>query len=93
MDQTQRERWERARAKGQDHFIWMVGVLRFGLLAGFVIVTMIYLWKNSWNVSELLGMEYVSHLSFRLLLFAVFGYVWGRRVWWLTEKRYAERLE
>ncbi len=88
MNQIQKERWERARAKGRGHFVWMVGVLRWGLISGFVISTMMYLQRNSWNVELLFGMEYVSQLSFKLLLFAAFGYVWGRMVWSLTEKKY-----
>lgn len=88
MNQVQKERWEKARAKGRDHFVWMVGVLRWGIISGSVISTMLYLNRRDWDVNVLFGMEYISHLSFSLLLFAVFGYVWGRMVWSLTEKKY-----
>lgn len=90
MNQVQKERWEHARAKGRDHFVWMVGVLRWGLIFGSIITTVMFLQRNGWNVKLLFDMEYVSYLSFSLLLFAVFGYVWGRTVWWLTEKKYQE---
>ena len=88
MNQVQKERWEKARAKGRDHFVWMVGVLRWGIISGSVISTMMYLNRNAWDINALFGMKYVSHLSFSLLLFSVFGYVWGRMVWSLTEKKY-----
>jgi len=88
MNEIQRQRWEQVRAKGQDNFIWMTGVLRWGILSGSVISTLMYLFKHNWNVSVLLGMDFVTYLSFSLLLFSVFGYLWGRLVWWLTEKKY-----
>jgi hypothetical protein len=93
MNPTQRERWERARVKGKNHFIWMVGVVRWGLISGFVISTFTYLNRANWDVRALLEMDFVSHLGFMLLTFAAFGYVWGWTVWKLTEKRYLEEQE
>jgi hypothetical protein len=90
MNPTQRQRWELARAKGKDHFIWMVGVVRWGLLSGFVISTFTYLNRVNWNVKALFELDFVSHLSFMLLSFSAFGYLWGWTVWKLTEKRYWE---
>ncbi|MFT4664724.1 MAG: hypothetical protein ACI8YQ_001516 [Polaribacter sp.] len=93
MNQGQKERWERTRAKGKGHFVWMVGVLRWGLMSGFVISTMMYLQRNGWDVGLLFTMEYLSRLSFMLLMFAVFGYLWGQTVWSLTEKKYLSENE
>ena len=88
MNQAQMERWKRVREKGKDNFIWMTGVLRWGLLVGLAYSFVIHLYKHQWDVGSLWTMTFVSFASYCLLLFAIAGYFWGRVIWRMTEKRY-----
>ena len=93
MNQRQKNRWKLVREKGKDDFIWMTGVLRWGLVAGFVYSIVMHLYGHQWDVGSLWSMTFVSFASFSLLFFAIAGYFWARVVWRMTEKRYLAEEE
>jgi len=93
MNQNQFERWTQVREKGKDNFVWMQGVAGWGFATGLLYAVVSQLWKYQWDVEALLSMNFVRHLAFSLMFFALAGFVFGRIVWSLSEKKWKEKEE
>lgn len=93
MNQAQFERWQRVRAKGKDNFVWMNGVLGWGLATGLLYGVVMHLVKYEGKLGSLWTMNFVTFLSSSLLIFAMGGYFWGRVVWNQTEKTFKKAKE
>ena len=77
--------WEKIRSKGKQHFIWIKGVLSWGILTAilwFIIMEIIMPFEN-----KFIG------LLLALFLFPIGGYFWGLWVWKIAEKKYIEAVE
>ena len=88
MNKRQFERWTHVREKGKDNFVWMSGVAGWGFGTGLLYAVVTQLRNNQWDVEVLLSMNFVRHLGFSLLFFALAGFILGRIVWSLSEKKY-----
>ena len=85
MTENQREKWEKTRAKGRAHFIWVRGVLAWGGL------TAIF-----WSAFMGFVIGDAAPLSFLVVAIAIFpigGYFWGIWVWEIGERKYLEATE
>jgi len=90
MNQRQFERWTHVREKGKDNFVWMSGVAGWGFCTGLLYAVVTQLRNHAWNAEALLSMNFVRHLAFSLMFFALAGFVFGRIVWSLSEKKWKE---
>jgi hypothetical protein len=84
MNPKQFERWARTRAKGRARFIWIDGVIGWGLTMAVILLPLFAL-TNGWGPVQ-------RSLPFALVLFPVVGYGWGVRMWHLSERQYAETV-
>jgi hypothetical protein len=84
MSPEELEQWARTRAKGRARFIWMNGVLGWGLTLA-VIIPLVLSLIQGWQ-------PVVRALPFGFIVFPIGGYVWGVRMWQLSERRYAETV-
>ena len=78
MNQKQRAKWERTRAKGKRHYIVMYGL---SMAVGIVVVTALldYLIHGSVDTTSLLAVATAQ---------VIFGPLWARWSWNETEHRY-----
>lgn len=73
-------RWERTRERGEKRFVWVNGVLAWGLLtAALFSVGMI-----------MFGGSHIAIVPIAFLVFPAGGYFWGKIVWRITESQYAK---
>lgn len=73
-------RWERTRERGEKRFVWVNGVLAWGLLtAALFSVGMIMFGDSS-----------IVIVPIAFLVFPAGGYFWGKIVWRITEGQYAK---
>ncbi len=73
-------KWEATRAKGKRRFVWVNGVLGWGLLtAALFSAFMIGFGDASWAI-----------VPVAFLIFPAGGYFWGLAVWRITEGQYAK---
>jgi hypothetical protein len=79
MNQKQRAKWERTRAKGMWHFVLLYGVLFWG---GFMMIAM------SAYRFFVRGLRFLDELSFLVPIFLVAGFVFGLGCWLVGEYMY-----
>ena len=76
------DRWETTRAKGQNRFVWVNGVVGWGLTTGLVwprAMSAIQGWDRLW-----------VYFPLSLALFPIGGFFWGRWMWADMERKYHE---
>jgi hypothetical protein len=78
-------KWERTRAKGRNRFIWVTGVLCWGVLTGLVWSVVMAMFQG-WDRLGVL-------IPIALIAFPIGGYWFGSNVWRKTEERYDEHLK
>ena len=77
-------RWTLTRAKGRKRFIWVNGLLYFGVVTGVmwsIIMEVIVPSSNMW-VRPVIA----------LIVFPISGIFWSMRIWDLSEVKYQELL-
>ena len=77
-------RWEKTRARGRTQFIWVNGVLMWGVLTG-------VLWSLAMPVMQP-EMSFLKLLPLALAGFPAGGYLWGVLVWRAMEKKYQDAI-
>lgn len=85
MTDAQIERWGTTRAGGKKRFIWLQGVLGWGVLTA-VLVALLQKW---------LGPDthhFGKDLLIGLIIYPIGGYFWGWSMWALTERSYSKTL-
>ena len=78
------KRWEVTRSKGRDRFVWINGVVGFGLSAGLIwpfFMAALQGWDRLW-----------VYLPLGLIGFPIGGYFWGRQMWTTMERKYHDDL-
>jgi hypothetical protein len=84
MTPRQVESWSRTRAKGRTRFVWLTGVVSWGLLVAiFWSVAMASF--QGWD-------RFPRRLGIALILFPIGGYWFGSYVWRKSEEQYEETL-
>lgn len=77
------DKWEKTRKKGKNRFIWINGVLGWG-------VTTAILWSSMMEVFEPSEEIWVRPLI-ALVVFSIGGIAFGHLIWNQAEKKYAQR--
>lgn len=80
MTPRQVERWAATREKGRTRFIWLFGVLGWGL-------PMVILW-TAFMVRGFGLPSFPVTLPLAAVGFPLGGYVWGAAMWWMAEAAY-----
>ena len=82
MTEKQFAKWAKTRKMGRERFIWLHGVLIWGISTAI-------LWSIFMMVSQ--GFNTLPlNLAIALILFPIGGYFWGILMWKLSEKKYNE---
>jgi hypothetical protein len=84
MHEREYTRWEATRSKGRSRFIWLFGVVWWGVVTGLMWAVMMA-WMHGWNELPLL-------LPFALIGVPIGGYFWGAWMWNRIEKQYRQAL-
>jgi hypothetical protein len=87
MNAKQRERWAKMRKKGRIYFIFVYGVLLWGVITS-IIVWIILSFYYSYT-SDLFSITSIRTLITSLILFHLTGLWWGWSVWRYNEKQYS----
>jgi hypothetical protein len=82
MNQKQRSKWEKIRAKGKWRFVMLYGVLCFGMLS-FVLGGLFgyFFFQSGFDLKRLLP---------EVMGFLVMGFFWGWMMWRINENKYRE---
>ena len=83
MTEPQRKRWERIRAKGRKRFIWLTGVVAWGIPTG-LLWSAGMSWFMRWSLPSILPMA--------LIVFSIGGYWFGATMWRQMEDRYEQSV-
>jgi hypothetical protein len=84
MTQRQAERWAATRSKGRNRYIFVFGVLFWGLSTA-ILWTVFMVAIEGWS-----GLPF--YLPFALIGFPAAGYFWGAFTWWLAEAVYRKNV-
>lgn len=85
MTQRQLERWKVTRAKGRGRYIWLTGVLVWGVATG-------VLW--SVTMSAIKGWsQFPIFLPIALIVYPIGGYYFGSWTWKKAEDDYQKSIE
>jgi hypothetical protein len=79
---TKWRRWEKTRAMGETRFVWLVGVLGWGLLTATLVSGLMIGFRD----------RSMTIIPFAFVVFPIWGYFWGVRFWRVNEKQYAKDL-
>jgi hypothetical protein len=74
---TSAEKWAKLREQGRSRFVWLYGVLGWGVSTAILFS----LWngiRDGWD-------GFFFKLIPALVLFPLGGYLWGRFMWWFLE--------
>ncbi len=84
LTQKQFERLANTRSKGRKRFIWLHGVLGWG-----VFVALFWsCWMAAWKGWE----QFLIYLLIALVMFPIGGYFWGASMWNRFERLYEDFL-
>jgi hypothetical protein len=73
--------WERTRARGERFFVWVNGVLGWG-----VPMALLWTFYHGWYEQKDNGLYVTAAIAFPI--FTVGGYLWGKYMWRFLERRY-----
>ena len=73
-------KWERTRARGEKRFVWVNGVLGWGLVTAALFSIVMVMFRDS----------SIAMVPIAFLVFPVGGYFWGKIVWRIAEGQYAK---
>lgn len=80
MNQQQYERWSLQREKGEKHFIWIYGVLLWGIISAVLwAVAMAYFAPAD---------SFMSRVIVAFIIFPLSGYFLGKRTWKKNEDQF-----
>jgi hypothetical protein len=82
MNPKQRERWAKTRQMGRTRFVWLVGVLGWGVSVG-IGWSLAMAAVNGWDRLPVL-------LPIALIGFPIGGYFFGTLTWRWSEKQYEQ---
>lgn len=82
------ERWGRMRKGGKKSFIWMQGVLGFGVVMALCMAVVISVLNMLLEETSFNPYFLIRQLVINLLIFPVIGYAWGAWTWSYTERNY-----
>jgi len=85
MTQQQAERWARTRQKGRKRFVWVHGVLGWGLPMAITCPVLLAVFQG-WERLPL-------NLPIALVLFPIGGYWFGAWMWRFGEQKYQQALQ
>jgi hypothetical protein len=81
-----RAAWEKTRAKGRNHFVFVRGVCTWG---GVMCVAMTLV-NHVLYIRGIRAMPFDTNLLANLAICGLTGYLWGSLTWKLMEKSYIE---
>jgi hypothetical protein len=94
MSPEQVKRWEKTRRMGRTHFVWLFGVLGFGLTMGVCLPVAIAAVGSYLPGNIVPGWERLPYsLSVCLILSPLVGYFAGLTMWQVTESQYARATQ
>ena len=78
-DEKQIAQWHRVYKQGRSRFIWVRGVLGWGVPTA-IVWSAIMAWSEGWT-------KFLQLLPIALITFPIGGYFWGAWMWkWLLKK-------
>lgn len=89
MNLKQKERWGKIRVKGKSRFIWVYGVLGWGVSTAILFSVLTEMTKGWFSVEN--HHSFLIRLPISLVLFSVGGYFWGLWTWRISEKKYLSK--
>jgi hypothetical protein len=81
MTEKQREKWSKTRKKGRTRFIWLYGVVGWGVVTG-------VLWAAAMAFQGLGHLPLLLPLA--LIVFPIGGFFFGRKMWTTFEDQFQE---
>jgi hypothetical protein len=78
--------WERTRERGEGFFVWVHGVLGWG-------VSMSLLWTFYHGFYESMGTPWHVMAAISFPIFTFGGYLWGKFMWRFMERKYHAATE
>ncbi len=79
------ERWEKTRRMGRGRYVWLVGVIIWGLPTG-VLWSLLMGMREGWE-------QFPIFLILGLIGFPLCGYFFGTWTWLLSEKRVQKAMQ
>jgi hypothetical protein len=79
-------KWERTRRKGRHHFIWLYGVLGWGVSTGVVFTLIMFLASPAKQPKTL------AFIAVNATLWLLGGYIWGAVMWTWGEWKYEKTV-
>jgi hypothetical protein len=86
MTDKQLERWEKTRQMGRTRFIWLQGVLAWGVTVGVMWAVAMTAVRGEWDRLPIL-------LAIALVGFPIGGYFFGALMWKTSEAAYRKAIE
>jgi len=89
MSPGQVKRWAKTRRMGRTQFVWLFGVLGFGLTMGFCLPVASVAVGSYLHVPFMPGWERLPNLiALCLIISLIGGYFCGLCIWWRAESQY-----
>ena len=85
MTKKERERWEKVRKMGRTRYVWVMGVLGWGVTVGVAWSVGMTAMSGDWDRLPLT-------LGIALVGFPIGGWFFGHFTWKAAEKRYEKAL-
>ena len=81
--------WSKIRENGKWKYIFLHGILLFGIIAGlFSFLIEVLIW-DTWDFKDFISLQYVIHQS----AFLIGGFFYGITTWYYYEKVYLKRTK
>jgi len=88
MNSRQRRKWAETRKMGRMRFIWIRGVLYWGVSTSILWTMLSFYLDSEFEIGIDGNIDFFSEFVVFLLVFSIIGYFWGSYIWRVSERRY-----
>jgi len=90
MNNSKLNKWERIRARGKMRYVIIHGVISWGIPAAILTSVITTLWETK---TLKFNSEFVSDLLISLVVFPIFGIVFGLWTWHIFDSKFPKNEE
>lgn len=91
MNSRQRMKWAETRKMGRKKFVWIRGVLYWGVSTSVLWTMLSFYLDSEFDIVINSNINHLGRFIIFLLVFSVIGYFWGSYIWRVSERRYNRR--
>jgi hypothetical protein len=83
--------WNKMKSTGKEKYIWLNGVLKWGLFMAISIALVLQAVSEGFNLYSFSNQNFIRNLIIFFVIFSIDGYIHNVLLWKKYEKKYSDR--